>query len=422
TGVAAFPSTKQIPRRQRAKLGKGMVRRGQKEVENAAAEANPESEERKRRKRLAFSKGILSEAPAKAFMPLSPSKTVAKHHGKDILRKSQRKNRFLFSFPGLLAPISGGKIGELKDLGTKNPVLYLDFPQGQMKLFGTVIYPKNKYLTLQFSRGGKNVVCEDYLDTMIVFSDAWWIGRKDENPEEACLDFPSELYEAHHVEYDFKGGAGSASELRQGVNKSGLKYVELQDSPKIELDVDSSNSPNKLEDLLDVSLVRHSERTAGKRFNFAEASSGDDSVVNDDDTSEEADNKGSMEHLIRDYASGENENSRNAIFEIDNEVAAMPKEPSYRNHTSLIQTTISTLFKKVEEKNPNSVEPSKLYLRKTINTTPSTTTPPVNGKQSRVSASKLAVPITSSEVQDDDIEEFSSASKETDESDEEWAG
>lgn len=29
----------------------------------------------------------------------------------------------------------------------------------------------------------------------IVFSDAWWIGKKDENPGEARLDFPKELFE-----------------------------------------------------------------------------------------------------------------------------------------------------------------------------------------------------------------------------------
>ena len=34
------------------------------------------------------------------------------------------------SFPGLLAPVNGGgKIGELKDLSSKSPVFYLDFPQ-----------------------------------------------------------------------------------------------------------------------------------------------------------------------------------------------------------------------------------------------------------------------------------------------------
>lgn len=106
-----------------------MTRGGKKE--GSAAAVDPITEVRTRLKKLAFSRHILSQNPAK-FVPsktLAPSKTVMKHHGKDILRKSQRKNRYLFSFPGLLGPISGGKIGELKDLGTKNPVLYLDFPQ-----------------------------------------------------------------------------------------------------------------------------------------------------------------------------------------------------------------------------------------------------------------------------------------------------
>ncbi|PQP95185.1 DNA-binding protein RHL1 [Prunus yedoensis var. nudiflora] len=75
----------------------------------------------KRIQTSAFSNNLLSEVPAKPHAPLTPSNTVVTHHGKDILKKSQRKNRFLF------APIGGGKIGEAKDLGTKNPVLYLDF-------------------------------------------------------------------------------------------------------------------------------------------------------------------------------------------------------------------------------------------------------------------------------------------------------
>lgn len=36
-----------------------------------------------------------------------------------------------------------------------------------MKLFGTIVYPKNRYLSLLFSRGGKNVMCEDYFDNMV---------------------------------------------------------------------------------------------------------------------------------------------------------------------------------------------------------------------------------------------------------------
>lgn len=97
---------------------------------SAAEQTNPEAEERKRLRKLAISKNLLSEAPAKASsLALNPSKTVIKHHGADVLRKSTRKNRFLFSFPGLISPISGGKLGELKDLSSKNPILYLDFPQ-----------------------------------------------------------------------------------------------------------------------------------------------------------------------------------------------------------------------------------------------------------------------------------------------------
>lgn len=53
-----------------------------------------------------------------------------------------------------------------------------------MKLFGTIVYPKNRYLTLQFSRGGKNVMCEDYFDNMVSLflsfmqiSCFWWFGN-----------------------------------------------------------------------------------------------------------------------------------------------------------------------------------------------------------------------------------------------------
>ena len=107
------------------------TKRKKKDSELGGGEAppNPEAVERKRLKTLAFSGKILSQNPARPSAPLAPSKAVARHHGRDIVKKSHRKNRFLLSFPGLLAPISGGKIGELKDLGTKNPILYLDFPQ-----------------------------------------------------------------------------------------------------------------------------------------------------------------------------------------------------------------------------------------------------------------------------------------------------
>ena len=171
----------------------------------SAAPADAEADERRRLRTLAFSNGLLQRGdPPAPRAPLAPSAAVARLQGRDIVRRGgQRKSRFLFSFPGLLAPAaSGGRVGELADLGTKNPVLYLEFPQvrdgpsqgfrgfatskchkdgiffffpahscgclqGRMKLFGTHVYPKNKYLTLQMTRSAKGVVCEDVFESLV---------------------------------------------------------------------------------------------------------------------------------------------------------------------------------------------------------------------------------------------------------------
>lgn len=36
-----------------------------------------------------------------------------------------------------------------------------------MKLFGTHVYPKNKYLTLQLTRSAKGVMCEDIFESLV---------------------------------------------------------------------------------------------------------------------------------------------------------------------------------------------------------------------------------------------------------------
>ncbi|PQM42389.1 hypothetical protein Pyn_21795 [Prunus yedoensis var. nudiflora] len=122
-------------------------------------------------------------------------------------------------------------------------------------------------------RGGKSVMCEDYFDNMvsyflhisfhapgpqIVFSDAWWIGTQAENPEEAQLDFPKELTEGQHAEYDFKGGAGSTSANKQSDRKNETTYVE--NSPNVKVEDNVSDDGNK--DLMRATPVRHSARTA----------------------------------------------------------------------------------------------------------------------------------------------------------------
>ncbi|KAK7380135.1 hypothetical protein VNO78_32581 [Psophocarpus tetragonolobus] len=376
-------------------MARGKAKKKKKEEGEDSDVTNPETLERKRLKSFAFSNNILSECPARSSVHLNPSSLVVKHHGKDIIKKSQRKSsRFLFSFPGLIAPVAGGKIGELKDLGTKNPILYLDFPQGQMKLFGTIVYPKNRYLTLQFSRGGKNVMCEDYFDNMIVFSDAWWIGRKDENPEEAKLEFPKELYEGQQAEYDFKGGAGAgvASVVNPGVCSTKIQRAELE-SPKTPTD-DLSDSEIHLEDTKELAPVRHSARTSGKSYKFAEISSGDDSGENTPDLSEHEEEMAEVDTTIQkknvfdlddeddapvDQLAEENKKSasRSKCKKVSRSASANAStEVKSGSHRSLVQATISSLFKKVEEK-----------------------------------------------VEDDDhddIEEFSNASEDIDGSDEDW--
>ncbi|KAK1562416.1 hypothetical protein Q3G72_011516 [Acer saccharum] len=379
--------------------------------------------ERTRLKNLAIKKRIVSETPAKAFTPLGPTKQVVKHHGKDILRKSsQRKNRFLFSFPGLLGPIGGGKIGELKNLGTQNPVLYLDFPQGQMKLFGTIVYPETKYLTLQFSRGGKSVMCEDYFDNMIVFSDAWWIGRKDENPDEIRLDFPKELSEGQHVECDFKGGAGAAAVNKQGGPTAGIKVLE-EGSPEAQSEDEFSDVEKKLKDKMEVTPVRHSKRTAGKSFKFVDVSSEDDTVgilgVDGEDVAK------------KNYSSKEITSSIHSVTKSrklsESAVTETKSKENLRSHGSLVQATISTLFKKVEEKNaPSSSRKSsasKASGQKLQHNDLQRSSDQVEvfRKKEKVVKEKSsgtrntpAKKKKANEVEEDDIEEFSNTSQDSD--------
>ncbi|KAL2999238.1 hypothetical protein AAZX31_09G148900 [Glycine max] len=411
--------------------------------------ANPETLERKRLKSLAISNKILSETPARSSVHLNPSSVVAKHHGKDIIKKSQRKSsRYLFSFPGLIAPIAGGKIGDLKDLGTKNPVLYLDFPQGQMKLFGTIVYPKNRYLTLQFPKGGKSVMCEDYFDNMIVFSDAWWIGRKDENPEESKLEFPNELYEGHQAEYDFKGGAGAgaASVVNQGVPRTNIQRVE-QESPKTPTEDDLSDNEINLKDTKELVPVRHSTRTAKKSYKFAEISSGDDSGENGPELSDDEE-KIQKKTVVFDLDDEDDApvdqpakiNTESASRSKSKEVsqsasASASTEVKSSNRGSLVQATISTLFKKVEEKTtPRSSRKSpssKAYGQKSQPAGSKRKIDLDEGSKKRAKTTdkdpgkKIKAKSKEDDVEDgdddgDDIEEFSNASEDANESDEDW--
>eukprot|EP00252_Welwitschia_mirabilis_P008939 TRINITY_DN21206_c0_g1_i1.p1 TRINITY_DN21206_c0_g1~~TRINITY_DN21206_c0_g1_i1.p1 ORF type:complete len:446 (+),score=128.45 TRINITY_DN21206_c0_g1_i1:262-1599(+) len=260
---------------------------------------NPELQEKQRLRKLALRKKIISERKANSSDALKPSRAILNSDGKDIVKKGQRKSKFLFAFPGLVAPVSGGKMGDLMHLDTQNPVLYVDFPQGRMKFFGTIIYPKNKYMILHFFRGSGNVVCEDSFDSLVVFSDVWWIGTKEENPEELQLEFPKELDKEKHAEFDFKGGAGrdadskiiaETDELANECNifnaDSDTNVNDLSDCKDIKSHPNKPDKPNvEKETKATLTPTRFSARTVGRSFKFAESSSEDDADIAEDDSS-----------------------------------------------------------------------------------------------------------------------------------------
>ncbi|XP_066375469.1 DNA-binding protein RHL1 isoform X1 [Miscanthus floridulus] len=382
---------------------------------STTAPADVEADERRRLRLLAFSNGLLHRGdPAAPRAPLVPSGAVTRLQGRDVVRRGgQRKSRYLFSFPGLLAPAaSGGRIGELADLGTKNPVLYLEFPQGRMKLFGTHVYPKNKYLTLQMTRSAKGVVCEDVFESLIVFSEACWVGTKEDNPEELKLEFPKEFQnDGTAADCDFRGGAGAAIDEATG-SKAGKEIAEPR-SLKFASDDDdaSEGSDHKDENntqTMSGTPVRQSARNAGKTLKrYTDLSSGGDSSDNDDETAEEMESP-----EVKDES--ENEDVKPA----DSSTVRLSskKEP-------LVQATLSSMFKKAEEKkrsikSPKGSPATKGAAAKKQRASPMAKQPAGIKKASGTRGKKKP------KVEEDEIEELSSSSQNNaadDDSDEDWA-
>ncbi|KAG0472917.1 hypothetical protein HPP92_014774 [Vanilla planifolia] len=329
-----------------------MGRKG--EEENAQPAVDPEAVEKKRLRSLAVSKRLLRRSPAKPSAPLEPSKAVFKLQGRDILKRGQRKSRYLFSFPGLIAPISGGKVGELANLATKNPVLYLEFPQGRMKLFGTHVYPKNKYLSLQLSRSTKGVVCEDVFESLIVFSEAWWIGHKEENPEEQKLEFPKDIKEGKNSDYDFKGGAGATHETSSS-QKSMKEYFEKSLDDEIEDDGSDSFYTEEKKDArvtVETTPTRQSTRTAGKTMKYEKPSSSEESSASDTKAAKLIARRHDSGFDAPTVCSPDDGNFFDDVNSTRKTRQSTPSEKATRKTLkgTLVQTKLSNLFEKVVEK------------------------------------------------------------------------
>lgn len=162
--------------------------------EKAQAQLNESS----RLQQLAFDRGVVSRCK-RVDINSTGSGLPARADGLDIVKKgNMRKNRYLLNISARLSASTAGKLGTLAQLDTRNPTLYIDFPDGRLKFVGTLFFPKNKYMTLRFAQ--KEVLCEDIFESMIVFSEHHWIGTAEENPEELPMPLPSTLQQAEKAE------------------------------------------------------------------------------------------------------------------------------------------------------------------------------------------------------------------------------
>ena len=190
---------------------------------------------------------LLSKGKVEEFPRLAPSRALLACSGHDITKRaSHRKSKYLFAFPGRLGPlVSGGKVGTLSALDSQNPMLTIDFASGSLRLRGTIVPTRGRYLTLQCnakaakraeeggaaaaSSGGAAppVTAEDVFSKMVVFSAAEWIdtdGKVARVPDsifDAPLKSPGKFTFQHGAGRAVKGGGDSAGGRGGGAGAGG---------------------------------------------------------------------------------------------------------------------------------------------------------------------------------------------------------
>lgn len=96
----------------------------------------------------------------------------------------------------------GGQLGWVCNVASATPVMYIQFLQGRLKLFGTVIRGQNSYLAVEYSNSLKRGAAAERsqqlavratLRSVVVFSEWRWVGDRASNPTEASLPLPPEL-------------------------------------------------------------------------------------------------------------------------------------------------------------------------------------------------------------------------------------
>ena len=178
-------------------------------------------------------KMISTTRPATAAHELDASEALLKRDGKDIHKRSAaKKARYAMVFPGQLSVSKEGRIGEMREMHTQAPVVYLDFEGGRIKMLGSIVRPKStRYFTLN-AKSKDRMNLEEWFESVIVFPSWYWIGTKEENPEEKPLALPAELGDLAgeaETDWDASVAAGSgkaATTTTTGATATALKASE----------------------------------------------------------------------------------------------------------------------------------------------------------------------------------------------------
>mmetsp|Transcript_28066 Transcript_28066/g.53114 ORF Transcript_28066/g.53114 Transcript_28066/m.53114 type:complete len:422 (-) Transcript_28066:189-1454(-) len=231
----------------------------------------------------ALNSGIITRGRPQVESVLQPSKVIVACNDKDIVKRgTARKNRYLFALPAVLAPAAAGTLGSVEQMDTRNPVLYVDFPQGRIKFLGTIVHPTNKYLTLSFSTTRKGgVACEDCFDNLVVFSDWYWVGKKSINPEERRLPLPMEMRDIKvHTNPNFQAGA-----IAVGEDVKMTKALTAAPAEEAELESDEESPDEAMDDV--VEPKSEPSRRSGRAVTVVQKSYADGDSESDDDEDDE---------------------------------------------------------------------------------------------------------------------------------------
>jgi hypothetical protein len=115
--------------------------------------------------------------------------------GADIIKKNAaRRKKYLFAFPGGVALAPGTRLGMLHGLDSSTPTLDIQYPEGRLRMYGVLVFPRNPMLTLKCSASkGRPVQCADTFETIILFSRWAWIGDEVSNPGDLPQPLPVSL-------------------------------------------------------------------------------------------------------------------------------------------------------------------------------------------------------------------------------------